>query len=106
MDPYEGGSEALRISLEAGISQVGESEKVSNSISWKYLTEFILDVIKAPERGMQEIPTSQTTSDPNQNPGGVPSSVPVSSAPGFGDSSGGPSGSNSDNPTKDPSECK
>ena len=81
---------------------MGESDKVSNSISWQYLAEFVLDVIKAPEGGMQEIPTPQTMSDPNHNPRGAPSSMTGSSAPVFGESSGDPSGSPSDKPTKDP----
>ena len=84
----------------------------------------MLDVIRAPEGGTQEIPTSQqvvswktmrqrkkhrklAASDPNHTPREVPSSGPGRSAPEFGDSSGepsgDPSGSTSDNPNKDPS---
>ena len=48
MDPVEASSVDLNLYSEVGINQVGESDKVSNSISWKYLTGFILDVIKAP----------------------------------------------------------
>ena len=49
MNPVEASSSALRLLTEVGINQVGESGKVSNSRSWKYLTEFMLDVIKDPE---------------------------------------------------------
>ena len=50
MDPDEASPEDL---------QVGESDNVINSRSWKYLTEFMLDVIRSPEGWMQEIPTPQ-----------------------------------------------
>ena len=49
MNPVEASSSALRLLTEVGINQVGESGKVSNSRSWKYLTEIMLDVIKDPE---------------------------------------------------------
>ena len=80
----------------------------------------MLDVIRAPEVGAQEIPTPQkvvsiksvrwrqqhrhlTNSEPNHNPIGVPSRVPGILAPVFEDSSGDPSVSPSDNSTEDPS---
>ena len=50
MDPDDASPEEL---------QVGESDNVINSRSWKYLTEFMLDVIRSPEGWMQEIPTPQ-----------------------------------------------
>ena len=56
MDPLEASQPALYLTREIRIRQVGESDKVSKSISWKYLTEFILDMIKYPEGGTQEIP--------------------------------------------------
>ena len=46
MDPLDAISSALHIPPEVGINQVGESNSSGNSISWHYLTEFILDVIK------------------------------------------------------------
>ena len=48
MNPVELSSAALNFSTEVGINQVGESDKVGNSISLQYLTEFILDVTKVP----------------------------------------------------------
>ena len=62
MDPAEASSAALHLSPASDIKQVGENEKVSNSNSWKYLTGFILDVIKSPEVGTKEIPTPQQVS--------------------------------------------
>ena len=56
MDPYEASSTALNLPPEEWINQVGDSDKVRNSISWQYLTEFMLDVIRAPEGETQEIP--------------------------------------------------
>ena len=41
---------------------MGESDKVSNSSSWKYLNEFIIDVIKSQGGGTQEIPTPPSSS--------------------------------------------
>ena len=49
MDTVEAISEDIHLPPELGINQVGESEKVRNSISCQYLTEYILDVIKSPE---------------------------------------------------------
>ena len=57
MDPDGASLEALKLPAEVGIDQVGEIERVSKSISWKYLTEFMLDVIGYPEGVTQEIPT-------------------------------------------------
>ena len=48
MDPVEANLSALHIPPEVGINQVVEIDKVRNSSSWKYLTEFILDMIKDP----------------------------------------------------------
>ena len=48
MDLVEAISADLHLPPELGIKQVGESDKVRKSISWKYLTEFILYVIKYP----------------------------------------------------------
>ena len=59
MDPVEAISAHLNLPPEEDINQVDESDKVSNSRSCKYLTEFILDVIKVPEGAKQEIPTPQ-----------------------------------------------
>ena len=56
MDPLEASQPVIYLTPEIRIRQVGESDKVSKSISWKYLTEFILDMIKYPEGGTQEIP--------------------------------------------------
>ena len=115
MDPVEAISSALHLPPETGINQVGESDKVSNSISWKYLTEFILDVIKNTVGGTQEIYTPQrvyswtsmsrrqehrhmAASEPKHNPRGMTSSIPGFSAPVFGESIGDPIGSPSDNP--------
>ena len=53
MDPYESSSAALFIPPEKWINQVGYSAKVSNYISWQYLTEFMVYVIKAPKIIMQ-----------------------------------------------------
>ena len=103
MDPVESSSASLHLPPEVGINQVGESDNVSNSRSWQYLTELILDVIKALEGGTQEIPIPQTTSDPNHEPRGVPVSMTSRSDPVFGESGGDPSGNPSDNPTKYPS---
>ena len=49
LDKIEASSAALHIPPEVGINKVGESNNFINSISWKYLTKFILDVIKASE---------------------------------------------------------
>ena len=38
MDEYEACSAALRLPSEEGINQLGESAKLSNCSSWKYLT--------------------------------------------------------------------
>ena len=51
MDPYEASSTALHLPTEEWINQVGDSEKVRNSIRWHYLIEFMLDVIRAPWQG-------------------------------------------------------
>ena len=75
---------------------MGESDKIRNSRSCKYHNGFILDVIKYPDGGTQEIPTPQTTSDPKHNPRGAPSSVPDRPAPVFEETSRDPSGSPSD----------
>ena len=83
MDPVEASSSALHLLPEVGINHQGESDKVRNSISWQYLTEFILDVIKARAVGTQEIPTPQNTSEPNHNSRGVPRSVPGRTAQVF-----------------------
>ena len=48
MDPVEASSSALHLPPYVGINRVVESDKVSNSSSWKYLTEFILDMIRYP----------------------------------------------------------
>ena len=97
-----------------------DSAKVRNSIRWQYLTEFMLDVIRAPEGGTQEIPNFPqvalrqfvrqrqehqylTASEPNHNPRGAPRSVPGRSAPKYGDSSEYPSGGYSAKPNKYPS---
>ena len=96
---------------------MGESDKLRNSSIWKYLTEYILDVIKDPDRGMQVILTPQkvaswqsmrrqqehqhlTILDPKHNSRVMPRSVPGRSVAGFGYSSGYSSVSPSDNPTK------
>ena len=57
MDPVEVISSDLHLPPQVGFKHVGESDKVSKSISWQYLTEFILDVTKSPEGGTQDIPT-------------------------------------------------
>ena len=49
----EASSASLHLPPEVGINRVGESDKVENSISWKYLTEIILDVMKYQEVGTQ-----------------------------------------------------
>ena len=59
MDPEESSSESFHLPPELGINPVGESEKVRNSISCQYLTEYILDVIEVPEVGTQGILTPQ-----------------------------------------------
>ena len=51
MDPEEASLSALQLPPEVGINEVCESDKVSNSRSWQYLTIFILDVIKVPVGG-------------------------------------------------------
>ena len=56
-DPAESSAEALHLPTEVRINKLVKSDKVINSSSWKYITEFILDVIKTPEVGAQEIPT-------------------------------------------------
>ena len=61
MDPDEASSEALHLPPEVVINQVGEIYKVSNSRSWQYCTELILDVIKAPEGRTQKIPNISMT---------------------------------------------
>ena len=43
IDPYEASSEDYHLPPAEGINQVGDSAKVSNSVSWKYLTGFVLD---------------------------------------------------------------
>ena len=60
-------------------------------------------MIKAPEGGMQEIPSTQTMLETKHNPRGAPGSVSGRSAPGFGGSIGDSSGSYSDKSTKYPS---
>ena len=57
MDPVEVISSALHLPPQVGINHVGENDKVRKSISWQYLTEFILYVTKYPEGGTQDIPT-------------------------------------------------
>ena len=59
MDIVDAISAAPNLPPEVDINQVGETDKVSNSRSYKYLTEFILDVIKVPEGVNQGIPTPQ-----------------------------------------------
>ena len=120
MDLDKASFSSLLLPIEEVINQVGDSVKVSKYISLKYLPEFMLDVIRAPEGQTQEVSTPYqvaswqyvrwrqqrrhlTNSEPNHNPMGSPIRVPSSSDPGFGDSSGYPSGSYSDKPTKDPS---
>ena len=58
MDPDEASLVALCLPPEEGISQVGETEKVIDSISSQYLTELMLDVIRDLEIGTQEMSTS------------------------------------------------
>ena len=48
MDPDEASLTDLHIPTEECINQVGYSAKVRNYRSWKYLTEFMLDVIRDP----------------------------------------------------------
>ena len=57
VDPVETSSADLHLLPGLGINQVVEIYKVVNSSSCKYLTELILDMIKYPEEGTQEIPT-------------------------------------------------
>ena len=59
MHTYEASSAYIQLPPEEGINQVDESANVRNSRSWKYLTGVMLDVIRAPEGGTQEIPTPQ-----------------------------------------------
>ena len=47
MDTVEESSADLHLTPEVRINQFGERDKFSNYNSWKYLTEFILDTIKA-----------------------------------------------------------
>ena len=60
--PVESSSADIHLPPKVGIKQVGECEKLSNSKSLQYRTEFSLDVIKAPKGGKQDIPTSQQVS--------------------------------------------
>ena len=53
MDPDESGLVDLHLPPEEGINQLGDSDKVSNIRGFQYLTAFMLDVIRAPEGGMQ-----------------------------------------------------
>ena len=62
MDPDEASSVALYLTPEVGINQVGESAKLINSRSWKYLIDFMLDMIRALEGGTKEIPTPPASS--------------------------------------------
>ena len=55
MDTVEASSSVLCLPSEEGINQLDESTKVSNSNSCKYLTYFMLDVIRSPEEEAQEI---------------------------------------------------
>ena len=59
MNPYEKSSADLHVPPEEGVKQVVNSYKVSNSRSWQYLTELMLEVIRYLEGGPQEIPTTQ-----------------------------------------------
>ena len=52
LDLDKASSEYLHLTPEEGTIQLGEIIKLSNTNSWKYLTEFILDVIRAPWEGM------------------------------------------------------
>ena len=52
LDIVEASLGALCFPPEEGTNQVGESAKVSNSNSFQYLTEFMLDVKRAPQVGM------------------------------------------------------
>ena len=103
MDTVEESSADLQLPPEVGINQLGESDNIRNSISWKYLIEFIFVLIKDPEGGTQEVTTPQTTSEPNHKPIDAPRSVPGSSAQGFGNSSWDQRVSASDNLPKYPS---
>ena len=96
MDTYESRLADLHLPPKEWINQVGKSDNIRNSSSWKYLTELILDALKYPEGGKKYIPTNQTKSDPNHNPRGSLINVPGSSSPGFGYSGRYPSGSPSD----------
>ena len=53
MDPYESISAALHLPPEESINKLGNSTKVRKSRICKYLNEFMLDVIRAPEGGTQ-----------------------------------------------------
>ena len=54
----EATSSALRPPPEESNNQLYDSDKVSNSNSWKYFTEFMLYAIRDSEVGAQEIPTT------------------------------------------------
>ena len=53
MDSYNPSSAAIKLPTEEGIYQVGESAKVGNSRTWKYLTKIILYVLRDLEVGTQ-----------------------------------------------------
>ena len=53
MDPDEASSAALHLPPEKDINQVVDSAEVRNYKIWKYLTAFMLDVIRYPYVGMQ-----------------------------------------------------
>ena len=48
LDPVEASSSDIHLTSEEGINQVGESAKVINPTSCKYLTKFLLDVKRDP----------------------------------------------------------
>ena len=53
MYPVEASSEALYLTPLECTNQLGESTKIRNSNSWKYLTESILNFITDPGGGKQ-----------------------------------------------------
>ena len=53
MDTDEASSAALNLPPEEGITKLGDSDKVRNSSSWQYLTEFMLDIIRDTYGGTQ-----------------------------------------------------
>ena len=51
VDKVEASSSDLQIPPEEGINQADDIDKVINSKIWKYITDFMLDMIRATEGG-------------------------------------------------------